>query len=69
MKDGYFQTGDKISKITNDGLRINTYPSGIVTTQLPGQSHSDYKSNLSKDFSNMIPQQMTDFTFNQFKIK
>lgn len=69
MNTGYFNTGDKISKITKDGLRINTYPSGIVTSQLPGQSHSEYKSNLSNNFSNMTSQQMADFTFEQFKIK
>lgn len=69
MKKGCFETGDKISKITEDGFRFNTYPSGIVSAQLPGQSHSDYKSNLRKNFSNMTQQQMTDFTFNQFKIR
>lgn len=64
---GYFNTGDKISKITEDGLRINLYPSGIVTTQLPGQSHSTYKSGLDKDFSNMSTSQISDYAFGLFK--
>ena len=66
---GYFNTGDKISKITGDGLRINVYPSGVVTSQLPGQSHSEYSSNLNNNFSNMTPQQMTDYTFSLFNKK
>lgn len=64
---GYFDTGDKISKITEDGLRINLYPSGIVTTQLPGQSHSTYKSCLDNNFSSMSPKQMTDYAFGLIK--
>jgi len=64
---GYFDTGNKISKITEDGLRINHYPSGVVTTQLPGQSHSTYKSGLNKDFSSKTPSQMSDYAFGLFK--
>ena len=46
-KFSYFSTGDKVSKVTEDGLRINVYPSsGIVTTQSPGQSHSEYDQAL-----------------------
>lgn len=66
---GYFFTGDKLSKITDDGLRINVYPSGIVTTQLPGQSHSDYTSGLPKGFSSMTPSQMSEYTFDLLKKK
>ena len=41
---GYFPTKDgKITKVTEDGLRINVYPNGVVTNQQPGTSHSDYK--------------------------
>ena len=66
---GYFSTGDKLSKVTEDGLRINAYPSGIVTSQSPGQSHDAYKANLPSNFSSMTQSQMSDYAFGLFKTK
>ena len=64
---GYFDTNGKISKITEDGMRTNVYPSGIITVQRPGQSHSDYKTNLDKNFTDMSQSQMSDYAFSLFK--
>ena len=67
---GYFDTGDKYSKITEDGLRINVYKeTGIVTSQQPGQSHTEYASNLDNNFSNKSQKEMSDYSFNIFKDK
>ena len=67
--NGYFDTNGKISKITEDGMRINVYPSGIVTTQLPGESHSVYKTNMEKKFMDMTPNQMSDYSFSFFNFR
>lgn len=64
---GYFNTGDKISKVTEDGLRINVYPSGVVTGQMPGQSHTQYKEGLGKGFSEMTPSEMSERVSDIFK--
>ena len=63
---GYFHNNDKATKITPDGFRINVYPSGIVTTQIPKTPHSAYSSALPDNFSNMSHQQMSDYAFNFF---
>ena len=63
----YTLNNGKLLKVTEDGLRINFYPSsGVVTTQLPGQSHSLYSNKLMNDFSNMNPQQMSNYAFGLF---
>ena len=68
-RKGSFFTGDKLSKLTDDKMRINVYPSGIVTAQLPGEPHSIYASGLPKGFSSMTPSQMSEYTFNLLKKK
>lgn len=64
---GYFQTNGKISKVNDAGLRTNVYPSGIVTTQLPGDSHRNYRAGLDNNFSKTTPNQMSNYTFNLLK--
>ena len=65
--NGFFDTGDKISKITEDGLRVNVYPSGVVTGQMPNVSHTQYKEGLGKGFSELSPTEMSNLAFNNFK--
>lgn len=65
--NGYFRNGDKISKVTEDGLRINFYPSGIPLVQMPGQSHKSYKKGFGKAFSNQSPQEMSNYVSALFK--
>lgn len=36
----------KILEVTEDGLRNSVYPDGRITTQMPGQPHSDYKAKI-----------------------
>jgi len=66
---GYFDTGDKLSKVTEDGLRINLYDNGIVTNQQPYQSHTDYSNNIPNNFSTLSQKEFSDYTFNLFKAK
>lgn len=58
---GYFLTGDKLSKVTEDGLRINVYPNGIVTSQLPGQTHQAYVAGLPSNLSSMTHEQASEY--------
>lgn len=64
---GYFENNGKLSKVTEDGLRINVFPSGIVTSQVPGETHSAYKAQIDKNFKDISSNQMSDFAFNFFK--
>ena len=43
----YIDNGDKILKVTEDGLRINVYKDPFdVKIQMPGKSHSEYVKGL-----------------------
>lgn len=69
MESNYFSNNKKISKITEDGLRINVYKSGIVTNQQPYETHKDYARVFDKSFMTMTPDQMSDYAFNFFRVK
>lgn len=65
----YKSHNDKFINVTEDGLRVNLYKSGIVTSQQPGQSHSEYASKISNNFSNLSQSEMSDYTFSLFRKK
>lgn len=71
---GYFENvgpdgEQKWTKVTEDGLRINLYKSGVVTCQTPGTEHSAYAKRLGENFSSMSQSAMSDYAFGLFRVK
>ena len=62
----YFWNKDKWSMVTEDGLRVNVYPSRIVIAQPPYWSHKSYGRDLDPDFAKQTPTEFQEFVQDLF---